>query len=370
MSTITFREVWKCFGETVAIKNLSFEVMDGEFFVLFGPAGAGKTTTLNLIAGLFKPTVGEITIGGRIVNDLPPVQRKVAMAFENYSLFPHMTVYENLANPLKAPSLKVAPSEMSARISQTAGMLGITDLLDRNPHQLSGGQKQRTALGRALVKDADVLLLDEPLAHVDAKIRNELRTEFHRLEALKQRTIIYVTHDYLEALSLGTRIGILDHGQFRQIAPPRVIYEKPCDTFVAQSVGWPQINLLECDVFQEDGVLYLVNPEARFRLRPTSEAAQLIETKSKDRVLVGIRGQHISPTPNDEEGVNIVLGQAEVFMPLGITGFLTVRVGRSIINVVTSPDAKYDHKQNVSLKIDDQQLIFFDAQSQRNLIYC
>lgn len=370
MATVTLHQVWKCFGETAAIRNLSLEVEEGEFFVLFGPAGAGKTTTLNLIAGLLKPTSGEIYIGGRLVNDLPPGQRNVAMAFENYSLFPHMTVFDNLANPLRSPNARVPKSELKERIARTADMLGIAELLERVPHQLSGGQKQRTALGRALVKDADVLLLDEPLAHVDAKIRNELRTEFHRLEALKQRTTIYVTHDYLEALSLGDRIGILDHGQLRQVDAPRAIYEKPFDTFVAQSVGFPLINLVECQLRQEEDQAWLVNPELALRLKPAAHAAGVLGKAPQGRVLVGIRGQHLAPVCGEEEGTSVIAGVVEVFMPLGTMGFLTVRIGSSRLNVVTSPDARFDHEQSVRLRIDERQLIFFDPQSKRNLVYC
>lgn len=369
MLSVGLRQVWKRFGDTIAIRNLSLEVKGGEFFVLFGPAGAGKTTTLNLIAGLVKPTAGEIHIGERLVNDLAPGQRNVAMAFEDYSLFPHLTVYENLASPLRAPNANISAGEVEARVVRIADMLGIGELVDRRPSQLSGGQKQRTALGRALVKDAEVLLLDEPLAHVDAKIRNELRTEFHRLDALKERTTIYVTHDYMEALSLGDRIGVLDQGQLRQVAPPRQIYQEPVDVFVAQAVGWPQINLVECDIKQQNDDLLLSNPGLNLSFRPTSEAGKALRSCGLDRVLLGIRGQFAHPTSNDAEDVNVILGLVEVFMPLGTMGFLTVKVGSIIFNVVTSPDSRFEHKENIKLKVDERQFIFFDPHSQRNIHY-
>ncbi|GAG92343.1 unnamed protein product, partial [marine sediment metagenome] len=269
-------QVWKRYGDTVAISNLSLNIEQGEFFVLFGPAGAGKTTTLNLIAGFVDLTAGDIYFGDKLVNDIPPEDRNVAMAFENYSLFPHMTIFDNLANPLRAPNVNMNSVEITARVNRTAELLNIVELLGRYPHQLSGGQKQRTALGRALVKEADILLLDEPLAHVDAKIRHELRTEFHRIDEFKEHTIVYVTHDYMEALSLGERIGVLNQGQIHQIADERDIYEKPIDVFVAESIGWPKINILDCEVKQEDGGVNLYSPDLDQNIRPMKEEGDYI----------------------------------------------------------------------------------------------
>jgi multiple sugar transport system ATP-binding protein len=240
MAKLVLHNLIKDFGKVRAVNNLSFEVEDGEFIVILGPSGAGKTTTLKLIAGVETPTSGKIYIGDKLMNAIEPSKRNVAMAFESYALYPQYTVAQNLAFPLKAPVRRVPQAEIDHRVKLVAEQLNIQSLLDRLPRMLSGGQRQRVALGRALVRDPEVLLLDEPISHLDAKLRHRMRTEFKALESEIRATTIYVTHDYLEALSLGDRLAVLQKGEIQQIGKPHEVFDNPANTFVAQILGHPR----------------------------------------------------------------------------------------------------------------------------------
>jgi len=237
MAKLTLQNLTKDFGKVRAVNDMSLEVADGEFIVMLGPSGAGKTTTLKLIAGAETPTDGKVYIGDRLMNGVEPHRRNVAMAFESYALYPHMTVKDNLAFPLKAPGRKLPGHEIEARVKTVSETLNIHMLLDRLPQHLSNGQKQRVALGRAMVREPDVLLLDEPISHLDAKLRHRMRTEFKALEATIRYTTIYVTHDYLEALSLGDRLVVLNQGEIQQIGKPHDVFDNPANIFVAQILG-------------------------------------------------------------------------------------------------------------------------------------
>ena len=244
MARLRLENLTKNFGPVRAVSDMSLDVADGEFIVMLGPSGAGKTTTLKLIAGVENPTTGKIYFGDKLMNAVEPNKRNTAMAFESYALYPHMTVKENLTYPLKAPGRKFTAEEINRRVSGVAETLNIHMLLDRLPQHLSNGQKQRVALGRAMVREPEVLLLDEPISHLDAKLRHRMRTEFKALEAEIRYTTIYVTHDYLEALSLGDRLVVLNQGVIQQIGKPREVFEEPVNMFVSKILGHPQINLI------------------------------------------------------------------------------------------------------------------------------
>jgi len=243
MADLKFKNISISFGVNKVIEDLDLNVLDGEMFVLLGPSGCGKSTILRLIAGLETPDSGEILIGGKLINGIAPKDRNVAMVFQNYALYPHMTIYDNLAFPLK---VKKAPkAQIDQLVRKQAGMLGLENLLLRKPRTLSGGQRQRVALGRALVREPSIFLFDEPLSNLDAKLRISTRAEIAALQRKLNATMIYITHDQEEALSLGHRIAILDQGKLQQIGTPREIYEKPASIFCAAFVGSPRINLLE-----------------------------------------------------------------------------------------------------------------------------
>jgi len=287
-TTIALSHIWKRFGSKVALADVSFEVQPGEFFVLIGPSGAGKTTTLRVLAGLESPSSGEVRFGERVMNDVPPQARNARMAFENYSLYPHLSVRENLASPLRAQ--KADKREVAERIDRIATMLGLETLLDRAPRELSGGQRQRVSLGRALIVESNLLLLDEPLAHLDARIRHELRAKFHDIKSFLSRgAVIYVTHDYLEALSLADRIGVLVAGSLQQIGTPEDVYYRPSNITVARLVGQPAVNLLRARIVTESGALCAdVGP---VKLPVSGEIAQALEAAKAQTVILGIRPQ-------------------------------------------------------------------------------
>jgi multiple sugar transport system ATP-binding protein len=254
MAEIRLDRVSKSFGQTRAIRDLTLAVADGEFVVLLGPTGAGKTTTLRLVAGLEAPDAGAIRIGGREVTREPPAVRDVTFVFQQYSLYPHLSVYDNLAFPLRSPTRRVPETEIRRKILETAGLLHIEDKLGSRATALSGGQMQRVAIGRALVRSPAIYLMDEPLSSLDAKLRAELRLELKHIQADLGATILYVTHDQTEAMTMATRIGVIDQGRLVQLGTPREIYEKPVNTYVAARFGQPGINLLPAALFKGSGL--------------------------------------------------------------------------------------------------------------------
>lgn len=245
MADISLQQVTKRFGETEAVKGISLDIHDGEFVVLLGPTGAGKTTTLRLVAGLEKADAGSVMIGGERVNDLPPSARDTAFVFQQYSLYPHLTVYENLAFPLKSPTRNLGREAIDRRVRDVAAMVRIDHKLENKATRLSGGEMQRVAIGRALVRDPSVFLMDEPLSSLDAKLRADLRLELKRIQNDLGATMLYVTHDQIEAMTMADRIGILNAGELVQVGSPREIYERPANLHVAARLGQPQINLID-----------------------------------------------------------------------------------------------------------------------------
>ncbi|MEM9973341.1 MAG: ABC transporter ATP-binding protein [Pseudomonadota bacterium] len=249
MSEVVLRGVSKAFRKTVAVNDIALTVPDGAFVVLLGPTGAGKTTTLRLISGLEAPDSGDILIGGRSVLGETPAQRNVAMVFQQYSLYPHMSVRENLAFPLQSPILKTPEAEVKRKVGEIAEVLHIAHKLDNKATALSGGEMQRVSIGRALVRDPDIFLMDEPLSSLDAKLRADLRVELKRIQADLGATLLYVTHDQIEAMTMATHVGVLDEGRLVQFGPPREIYESPVSLYVAGRLGLPRINALPADLF-------------------------------------------------------------------------------------------------------------------------
>ena len=285
MASVTYEQVTKQFGDVVAVDNLDIEIADKEFLVLLGPSGCGKTTALRLLAGLEEITQGNIYIEGQVVNDVPPKDRDIAMVFQSYALYPHMSVYDNMAFGLKLR--KTPKDEIERRVKEAARILEISELLDRKPKQLSGGQRQRVAVGRAIVREPKVFLMDEPLSNLDAKLRVASRAEISKLHQRLETTFIYVTHDQTEAMTMGTRVVVLKDGLLQQMDTPQKLYNYPANLFVAGFIGSPAMNFFEATLVGEDGDLYVDG--GTFRLKVPGDKLQVLLPYKGKKVIFGIR---------------------------------------------------------------------------------
>jgi multiple sugar transport system ATP-binding protein len=289
MAGVTFEHVTKRFGDVVAVRDLTLEIADHEFLVLLGPSGCGKSTALRMIAGLDDPTEGTIRIGDEVVNDIEPRDRDVAMVFQTYALYPHMTVHRNIEFPLK--SRKVPAEERAKLVKEAAETLGLGDLLDRKPAQLSGGQRQRVALARAIVRRPQAFLMDEPLSNLDAKLRVQTRADLIELQRRLQVTVVYVTHDQVEAMTMGNRIAIIADGALQQVGPPQDVYEQPANLFVAGFIGTPPMNIIRAAVVSDGDGPAVQLPGARVQL--PAALGRAVATQDLDTVVVGVRPEHL-----------------------------------------------------------------------------
>lgn len=294
MARVLLEGVTKRFGSVVAVKNVNLEIRDKEFMVFVGPSGCGKTTTLRMIAGLEEVSEGKITIGNKLVNDVPPKDRNIAMVFQSYALYPHMSVYNNMAFGLKLRGTK--KREIDERVAQAAEILGLTDLLSRLPKQLSGGQRQRVAVGRAIVRNPQVFLMDEPLSNLDAKLRVQMRAELQKIHKKLQTTVVYVTHDQVEAMTLGQRIAVILNGELQQVDSPLVVYGKPTNRFVAGFIGSPPMNFAKGSLRKTDGT-YSFEAES-FKIDVPTDLNQYLEGYKDKEVMFGIRPEDIWDVPS------------------------------------------------------------------------
>jgi multiple sugar transport system ATP-binding protein len=366
MAEIELQSVCKAFQYPV-LDRLSLKVPQGEFFVIVGPSGIGKTTLLRCVAGLENLDGGRILFDGKDVTHVPPYLRGAAMTFESYALYPHKTVFENIASPLTAA--KIHRNEIYKRVNEVTKLLQISHLLERKPHEISGGQKQRTALGRTLVAKPRVFLFDEPISHLDAKIRAELRMQFHILQELREVATVYVTHDYAEALSLGDRIGVMGEGGLVQIGTGREIFDKPNCLFVAEHLGQPTINVLDGQIHKnkED----LVFEDGEFRIPVSNKILERLKNEAGRNVKIGLRPQFIHClsewTPENEKSVYRFQAEVELNEALGSYGVLLIKAMGKSLTVLISPEVHYASGQMVELGLEIERSLYFDAQSGLNL---
>ena len=342
MAKLSLKGVKKVYpGNVTAVRDFNMEIQDKEFIVLVGPSGCGKTTTLRMIAGLEEITEGELYIGDRLVNDVAPKDRDIAMVFQNYALYPHMTVYENMAFGLKLK--KVAKAEIDERVKKAAKILEIEHLLERRPKALSGGQRQRVALGRAMVREPKVFLMDEPLSNLDAKLRVQMRTEISKLHKSLQTTFIYVTHDQTEAMTMGTRIVIMKDGDIQQIDSPQNAYDYPNNLFVAGFIGSPQMNIFKGMVVEEGGKMALRLEDGSL-INVSTEKEKLIKEGYKGKELyIGIRPEHLHESEIDPltEAFSVVGGKVEVAELMGSETYLYVTIcGKQVVARVSAHSKK------------------------------
>jgi multiple sugar transport system ATP-binding protein len=350
MANLAIRNLVKTYDKTEVLHGITLEVDDGEFVVFVGPSGCGKSTTLRLIAGLEDVTGGEILIGGNVVNNLEPKERDIAMVFQNYAIYPHMTVRKNIGFGLR--TAKMSKPAKEARIDEVAGILGMTDLLNRKPSQLSGGQRQRVAIGRAMVRDPAVFLFDEPLSNLDAQLRTQMRLEIKKLHQRVGNTIIFVTHDQVEAMTMADRIVIMKDGYIQQVGTPAEVYHKPANTFVARFIGAPSMNMLSG---QMSG--------GKLRLGTGAEIDMGLTAAEGQRITLGVRPEDLHPG----EGPALVRGAVTVQEPLGHETLIYVGVeGQEIIAKAdgrTPPAVGAD----VTLTADIENLHVFDAETGASL---
>ena len=366
MATVTLQNVRKIYGRnTIAVDDFSLHVEDGEFVVLVGPSGCGKSTTLRLVAGLEDVTAGNVYIDGEPANDLPPRDRNIAMVFQNYALYPHMDVYRNMAFGLKLR--KFPKEEIDARVREAADVLGIEDLLDRKPKELSGGQRQRVAVGRAIVRKPKAFLFDEPLSNLDAALRVQMRTELGKLHARMGATMIYVTHDQVEAMTMGDRLVVMRDGRIQQIGVPVQLYRRPANRFVAGFIGSPSMNFLEGELVRDGGPAF--SGDGITLPIPDCHRDSLSGHVGR-RVILGIRPEHIRYAPAaDASGESEdVTAKVEVVEPMGHETWLYLRIGRATCVARVSADPVPSVDETVSLAFDLSAVHFFDPETEAALL--
>lgn len=367
MAQVVLEHVWKIYeGKVEAVKDANFVVEDKEFLVLLGPSGCGKTTTLRMIAGLEEITKGEIKIDGRVVNDVEPKDRDIAFVFQNYALYPHMTVYDNMAFGLKLR--KVPKNEIDERVHEAAKILEIESLLDRKPRQLSGGQRQRVAVGRAIVRHPKVFLFDEPLSNLDAKLRVQMRSELKKLHARLEATIVYVTHDQVEAMTMADKIVIMKDGLIQQIGTPYEVYNRPANMFVAGFIGSPAMNFVDGKIIKGEGGLWVKTSGLKLKV-PQEYEDKLAQHVDKD-IIFGIRPENvydkmfaIAPKPENTAEVTV-----DVVEPLGSETLLHVMAGNDKIVARVNAKSQAQEGQKIDLVFDMTTMHIFDKATEKELL--
>ena len=374
MASVKLTNVKKVYdNNVVAVDDFNLEIADKEFVVFVGPSGCGKSTTLRMIAGLEEISGGTIEIDGEVVNDLQPKDRNIAMVFQNYALYPHMTVYDNIAFSLRIK--KVPEDEVYKRVVHAAEVLGISEYLLRKPRALSGGQRQRVAIGRAMVRDSKVFLMDEPLSNLDAKLRNQMRAEIILLRQHLDTTFVYVTHDQTEAMTLGDRIVIMKDGFIQQIGTPEEVFERPGNLFVAEFIGAPKMNIMRTQLVIENGKYYVTPFGAKIEV--DGETGALLKEKNvpAGEVILGVRPEHIVLA--DSEAENTIDGTVLVNEMMGSELHLHISVGDADKLIARTPTVNLSREERAQLKnghpvhftFPGKVMYFFDPKTEKNLLY-
>jgi len=369
MASLSLQHIYKKYaGGVTAVSDFCLDIEDKEFIVLVGPSGCGKSTTLRMIAGLEEISEGELYIGDTLVNDVAPKDRDIAMVFQNYALYPHMTVFDNMAFGLKLR--KVPKDEITRRVTEAAKILDIEHLLDRKPAALSGGQRQRVALGRAIVREPKVFLMDEPLSNLDAKLRVQMRTEIGKLHNRLQTTFIYVTHDQTEAMTMGSRIIVMKDGFVQQIDTPANLYNYPCNMFVAGFIGSPQMNFTNCEVLEQNGSIILAFDGQQIVL-PEGIASKVKETGYVGKeVVLGIRPEDLHDeeaflTSSPESAVN---AHVEITEMMGAETYLYLKIGETQYTARVNPRSTAKTDDNIKIALDLNKIHLFDKETEMTIL--
>jgi inositol-phosphate transport system ATP-binding protein len=359
---VQLENLTKRWGSVVGANAMNLDIQDSEFVAFLGPSGCGKTTTLLMIAGIYKPSAGYIRFDGQVVNQIAPKDRNIGMVFQSYALYPHMTVFQNISYPLKLK--KVPNEEMKQRSQRVADMMGIGHLMDRKPAQLSGGQQQRVALGRALVKEPSLLLFDEPLSNLDARLRLSMRGEIKRLQMELGITSIYVTHDQVEAMTMADRIAVMMDGELQAYDTPDELYDRPRTQFIGGFVGNPPMNFLEVEVTQSNDSFYA----RRKGLDIIVPADRGKKAAGKGKVILGIRPEDVTVT-KEEFGDKGVAGEAYVIEPLGRDDLVDVLVGDEHVHILADPALRLRMGDQLMLDFNTEKIQFFDLETQQSLLW-
>ena len=368
MAKVTFKNIYKRYSDdVVAVNDFNLEIQDKEFIVLVGPSGCGKSTSLRMVAGLEDISEGEIYIGDTLVNQIPPKDRDIAMVFQNYALYPHMTVYDNMAFGLKLK--KLPKSEIDEKVKEAAKILGIENLLDRKPKALSGGQRQRVALGRAIVRNPKVFLMDEPLSNLDAKLRVQTRTEIKKLHNELETTFIYVTHDQTEAMTMGDRIVIMKDGVIQQAASPKEVYDYPANVFVGGFIGSPQMNFINASVEKSGDELKLSFGKVKIKL-PKEKSEMLLKGGYENKeIIIGIRPEDISFVGKEEASCdNAFEAKVDISEMMGAEIYLYLNIEGN--NAIVRVDRKDNYNSNdmVNIRFDVNRMHLFDKETEKAIV--
>jgi multiple sugar transport system ATP-binding protein len=359
MAHVILKDLVKTYGAVYAVRDVSLTVDDGEFVALVGPSGCGKTTTLNLVAGLIPITSGDITIGDRVVNDFDPKDRDIAMVFQNYALYPNKTVYKNLAFPLQMR--RMSSSDIDQKVREAARMLDMTHLLERKPRELSGGQQQRVALGRALVRNPAVFLMDEPLSNLDAKLRVQMRSEIKRFHQDFDATIIYVTHDQLEAVTMADKMAVMNGGYLQQYDTPAQVFAHPVNLFVASFIGSPAMSLIPLEVTTADGRTVLNSAEG-WTLTLSDQNARKVQNATSRKVVLGAR--HSTIRLHKSQVDTSVPAKVYTVEPTGDVTFVQVFLSGAIVNISLPPTFDVEPDEQVWLEFDQNRMHLFDGETE------
>ncbi|MDR0983872.1 MAG: sn-glycerol-3-phosphate ABC transporter ATP-binding protein UgpC [Ruminococcus sp.] len=379
MASLSLRNMYKKYpGGVVAVSDVNLEIQDKEFIILVGPSGCGKSTTLRMIAGLEDISEGELYIGDKLCNDVAPKDRNIAMVFQNYALYPHMTVYENMAFGLK---LRHVPrDEIARKVEEAAKILNLTELLQRKPKAMSGGQRQRVALGRCIVRDPQVFLLDEPLSNLDAKLRAQMRTEISKLHKKLGTTFIYVTHDQTEAMTMGDRIVVMKDGFIQQTDTPQELYDRPCNKFVASFLGSPQMNFIDAKLAEKNGKITATfgipatrkNPNALiFDIElPKSKLTDEVKKYVGNDVILGIRPEHIYDEPEtiSKAATGLVQATVELTELMGAEKYLYLTVGDNNITARVKPHSASKIGDSIKIVFDPEKIHLFDKETEKTIV--
>ncbi|MBE6695502.1 MAG: sn-glycerol-3-phosphate ABC transporter ATP-binding protein UgpC [Ruminococcaceae bacterium] len=377
MASLSLKHIYKKYpGGVTAVSDFNLEIKDKEFLILVGPSGCGKSTTLRMIAGLEEISEGELFIGDRLVNDVAPKDRDIAMVFQNYALYPHMTVFENMAFGLKLR--KVPKEEIKRRVEEAARILDINHLLERRPKALSGGQKQRVALGRAIVRNPKVFLLDEPLSNLDAKLRASMRTELTKLHKKVETTFIYVTHDQVEAMTMATRIVVMKDGLIQQVDTPQNLYDYPVNLFVAGFIGTPQMNFISCKLEKKDTDLYVTFGKNSIKVPADKANNPALKEYIGQNVIIGVRPEcihddpaHLASMPDSVMNVTVDVTElmgAEIYLYLSFDGQEDATNGKNIIARVSARSTARAG-DSIQVAVDASRMHIFDQDTERCIVH-